>query len=274
MAGLERRGELGLGDAALPIAWGSLIVPVSSRSPAGALVLQSAPDAAAQALREAIIAGELKGGDRILEQKWSARLGIGQPTLREALRELEHQGLLRKVPQRGTYVAELSPDDYRQIHQVRIPLESLAVGLAAKAMTPELERELVGLVEMMADTEDEADIRRFHDIDVAFHRRIWAAAGNPYLHDMLETITFRLFVFSVVGRWATAPDALSERHAAVKQHRGILAGLRSGDPAEARRAYVANTVGYWNDQYGLGLREEELVPAAEAPAPSTARRRR
>ena len=58
----------------------------ASRFP-GPLNVQSAPQAAAQALREAIISGELKGGDRILEQKWSAQLGIGQPTLREALRE-------------------------------------------------------------------------------------------------------------------------------------------------------------------------------------------
>lgn len=244
-------------------------MPTPSRSPAGALVLQTAPEAAAQALREAIISGELKGGDRILEQKWSSRLGIGQPTLREALRELEHQGLLRKLPQRGTYVAELSPDDYRQIHEVRIPLEAIAVGLTAKRLTPELEQELVEIVDTMADTETDQDVRRFHDCDVMFHRIIWETAGNPYLQDLLETITFRLFVFSVVGRWPHNPDAATERHAAVQQHRGILDGLRSRDPVEARRAYVAHTVDYWNKQYGLELREEEFglsPPAARRKA--------
>src|ERR1700748_1150475 len=95
---------------------------LSHRKPTGQITLQTAPQAAAQALREAIISGELKGGDRILEQKWSLHLGIGQPTLREALRELEQQGLLRKLPQRGTYVAQLSPEDYRRILEVRIPL--------------------------------------------------------------------------------------------------------------------------------------------------------
>jgi DNA-binding GntR family transcriptional regulator len=233
-------------------------VALSSRGAAGQLVLQTAPEAAAQALREAIISGELRGGDRILEQKWSMKLGIGQPTLREALRELEHQGLLRKVPQRGTYVTELSPDDYRQIHEVRIPLEAIAVGLTAKRMTPALEREFVEIVDTMADTETDLDVRRFHDCDVMFHRRIWETAENPYLQDLLETITFRIFVFSVVGRWPDNPKAADERHAAIQQHQGILAGLCSGDPAEARRAYVTSTVDYWNRQYGLRLHADEL----------------
>ena len=179
---------------------------VASGSSVGPIALQTAPQAAAQALREAIISGELKGGDRILEQQWSAKLRIGQPTLREAMRELEHQGLLRKTPQRGTYVAELSPDDYRQILEVRIPLEAMAIGLAAERLTPEIEQDLVEVVKTMADTEHDSDVRHFHDCDVLFHRRIWEAAGNPYLQNLLETITFRLFVFSVVGRWPNKPD--------------------------------------------------------------------
>jgi DNA-binding GntR family transcriptional regulator len=224
----------------------------------GSLSLQTAPQAAAQALREAIISGELKGGDRVLEQKWSLRLGIGQPTLREALRELEHQGLLRKLPQRGTYVAELSPDDYRRILEVRIPLESVAIGRAAKRLTPESEKELTGLVMTMAGTGRDIDVKSFHDCDVLFHRKIWELAGNEYLQDFLEMITFRLFVFSVVGRWPDAPNAMSERIAAVQQHLGILEGIRTGNSQLARQAYVKNTVQYWNMQYGLDLSEDDM----------------
>src|ERR1700744_4009189 len=168
--------------------------------------MQSAPQAAAQALREAIISGELKGGDRILEQKWSVQLGIGQPTLREALRELEQQGLLRKLPQRGTYVAQLSPEDYRRILEVRIPLEAIAIARAAVRLTDEAEHELADLVIGMAGTGKEVDVRSFHDCDVLFHRKIWELADNEYLEDLLEKISFRLFVFSVVGRWPDSPN--------------------------------------------------------------------
>jgi DNA-binding FadR family transcriptional regulator len=83
----------------------------------------SAPQAAAEALRNAIIAGDIKPGERLLEHKLAARLGIGQPTLREAFKELEYQGFLRKGPQRGTYVTKLSKDDFRKILEVRLALE-------------------------------------------------------------------------------------------------------------------------------------------------------
>jgi DNA-binding GntR family transcriptional regulator len=210
-------------------------------------------------LREAIIAGELKGGDRILEQKWSERLGIGQPTLREAMRELEHQGLLRRTTQRGTFVAVLSPDDYRQILEVRIPLEAMAVGRAAKRITPELEAELASIVEAMAGIEHDSDVKRFHDCDVMFHRTIWKAADNRYLEELLETITFRLFVFSIVGRWPESPDFEPERHASIEQHQGILDGIRTGNPERARTAFIQSTVVYWNKQYGMLLDEDDLM---------------
>jgi DNA-binding GntR family transcriptional regulator len=233
---------------------------ISGRSSAGQLKLQTAPEAAAQAIRESIITGELRGGDRIIEQKWAARLGIGQPTIREALNELIHQGLLRKLPQRGTYVAQLSPEDYRLIQEVRIPLEAIAVGKAAENLTPQAEQELDTLVASMTGTSMTAvEIKNFHDCDVAFHRRIWELAGNQYLRETLEAISFRLFVFSVVGRWPENPKAFAERLAAVQQHLAILEGLRSRNRHIARQVFIKQTIQYWNAQYGLELREGELV---------------
>jgi DNA-binding GntR family transcriptional regulator len=225
----------------------------------GQLTIQSAPQAAAQAIREAIISGELRGGDRLIEQKWASRLGIGQPTLREALHELEHQGLLKRTPQRGTYVARLSPEDYRLIQEVRIPLEAIAIGKAAENFTKEVDQELTARVEAMTGTRmSKDDIRQFHENDVAFHRKIWDLAGNPFLKDTLETITFRLFVFSVVDRWLDNTHAMGERIAAAQEHLGILEGLRSRDKNIARQAFIKQTVQYWNAQYDLRLNESDM----------------
>lgn len=232
----------------------------SIRPNTGAIHLQTAPELAAQALREAIISGELKGGDRVLEQKWSLRLGVGQPTLREALLELEHQGLVYKRQQRGTYVAQMSPEAYQQILEVRIPLESIAIGRAAALLTSEQEKELVKLVDTMSASNVESDAKIFHDCDVLFHRTIWEIAGNPYLAEVLETITFRLFVFSIVGRWDGNPSSASERAAAVKQHQNMLAGIRTRDAKRARQMFVKSTVKYWNAQYKLKLKLEDLLP--------------
>src|SRR5574337_84924 len=99
----------------------------------------SAPEAAAQAIRDAVLSGSLKPGDRIIEEKLATSLGIGQPTVREALKELEFQGFVRKIPRRGTYVTKLTQDDFRKILEVRMVLELFAIGLAAAKMTPEVD---------------------------------------------------------------------------------------------------------------------------------------
>ena len=99
------------------------------------LRLLSVPEAVAQKLRDAILAGQLKPGERLVEQKLASRFGIGQPTLREALKELEFQGFVRKSPKKGTYVTLLTPEDFRKIQEVRMSLEVVAIEKAACNMT-------------------------------------------------------------------------------------------------------------------------------------------
>jgi DNA-binding GntR family transcriptional regulator len=202
----------------------------------------SAPQAAAQAIREAIVTGVLKPGERLVEQKMAASLGIGQPTIREALKELEYQGIVRKLPHRGTYVAELSRNDYRRISEVRIALESLAVENAARNLTSEAEAKLRASVEEMEAAAQTLDIATWNRADEAFHRVVWALADNSYLSEVLEAMMFRLSVFA-----GAASPTMGDWSAAVRQHWGILEGLCSRDPAEARRAFVSHTAKLWND---------------------------
>src|SRR6266852_4935809 len=77
----------------------------------------SLPEAVAEKLREAVLAGQLKPGERLLEQKLAASFGIGQPTLREALKELEYQGFVNKIPLKGTYIATFDKNDCRELRR-------------------------------------------------------------------------------------------------------------------------------------------------------------
>jgi DNA-binding GntR family transcriptional regulator len=233
--------------------------PDFSRSDISRLKLRSAPEAAAQAIRDAIIAGKLKPGDRIIEQQWASFLGIGQPTLREALKELEFQGMVSKNSHRGTYVTQLQAEDYRKLLDVRLPLEVLAIERAASHMDEASAAQLTALVDKLVASVESSDMAAFHEADVAFHRRVWDMAGNEYLRLCLETVSLRLFVFSVLER---GPKLASENRAAAEQHRGILAGLLSGDPAKAREAYLSHTTHYWNQHYGLELNPQNLIPAS------------
>jgi DNA-binding GntR family transcriptional regulator len=78
--------------------------------------------AAAQAIREAITMGALQPGQRLTEQKLAASLGIGQPTLREALKELEYEGFVRKIPQKGTYITTFDKKDCRELRELSVSM--------------------------------------------------------------------------------------------------------------------------------------------------------
>ncbi len=210
----------------------------------------SAPAAAADALRSAILDGDLKPGERLIEQTLARRLRIGQPTLREALKELEYQGFVRKGPQRGTYVTKLARADFRSILEVRMALESLAIEKAARQLTPEAEKTLAARVEGMGLAARNFDLNSFHRIDMAFHRHVWALAGNPYLTEALELVAFRLFAFVVIQR---GRDSRNEFLNATEQHRAILAGLATRDATKARQAFVSSTLRFWNDHHGVKL---------------------
>lgn len=215
------------------------------------LTVPTAAETAAHAIRDAILLGELLPGERLPEQKWAAKFGIGQPTLREALKELEQLGFVEKTKKRGTYVARLTERDYRDILEVRLPLEAIAVRKVAENITYEIEDELRALILQMANCSEISDLVGFHDADVAFHRRIWDLSENRYLRISLEAICFRLF--SVVG------CSKNRFRAAVQQHFAILDGLSSHDPAKAELAFLEATLGYWNTQYHVNLCLEDLT---------------
>jgi len=208
--------------------------------------IRSAPEAAAQIIRDAILEGRLKPGDRILEQHWAATLGIGQPTLREGLKELEYQGLVTRNPRRGTYVTQLSPTDCAHLLEVRMSLEVLAIDRAARRMNDAARRELDRLILVMQRAADLCDAAGFHEADLAFHRAIWELASNQHLSAALEMIAVRLFIFPVLVERST-PLEYQEQ---VRQHEGILQGLCSGDPEEARKSFVENALVYWKKHLG------------------------
>jgi len=223
------------------------------------LRIPSAPQVVANVIRDAIMVGRLKPGDRILEKQWATSLGVGQPTLREALTQLQFQGMIRRVAHRATYVNELHKDDLVRLLEVRIPLEALAFDRAARQITEQAKKELGELVSRMRTAAESQDMAAFHEADVAFHRKIWDLTGNEYLQMCLESVAIRLFVFSVIG---DRPNRRQETLAAVRQHEGMLAGIRSGDSAKARRSFVTNTVAYWNATYDLNLSEEAVETSA------------
>lgn len=211
----------------------------------------SLPEAVGAMLRDAILSNRLRPGQRLVEQKLATAFAIGQPTLREALRELESQGFVRKLQNRGTYVTELSAEEYRQRHDVRMSLESLAMERAAPNVTPEALRELEQSLSRLAAAARQSDPAGYHESDMDFHRLLWKLTGNDCLSQTLERITFGLFAFALLGctPGGVRPDLL----AAIEQHQSILEGLRTRNPVVARETFVRVTLQFWKEQHHVEL---------------------
>ena len=190
----------------------------------------SKKDRVVLAIREAIVSGKMQPGDAIVEGRVARQLGVGQPLVREALIDLEHQGFVQRVPYKGTSVTKLSPADVEQIQDLRIELESLVVERARARVTPADLKEIREIVESMRQAANKRDLARFNEHDLAFHRALWQRAGNRYLADALERAVVPLLTFFYLQS-----GHVSETHVkSVRDHEAIVEALVASDAAEAR----------------------------------------
>jgi DNA-binding GntR family transcriptional regulator len=149
-------------------------------------------------LREAILKGRINPGEPIVESKVAQQLGVGQPLVREALIELDHQGLVQRIPYRGTYVRKLSREDIEKIFHVRIELEALAAKWAKDNAKSVDIAALRAFLSEMKQAAEALDLDQFYKSDLAFHRKLWALSENEYLADALERVVVPLFAFFVM----------------------------------------------------------------------------
>jgi DNA-binding GntR family transcriptional regulator len=235
---------------------------------------RSLPAEAARQVREGILRGTIKPGERLVEQKLAAELGIGQPTVREALKELEHHGFVFKVPHKGTYVTRLDPQDAAMILEVRLTVEVLAIRRAMRNMTKADVRELEEILDAMELAAQTSDLASFHQNDLAFHRKIWDLSGNRYIAIALERLAFTLFAYGIMPpqNQTKARRPLAD----VETHRQILVGLRSGDSELACATFVEGISKNWKDYSNVEI-DRSLIPTISVnprPAAKSARRKR
>jgi len=209
--------------------------------------MQSRAEKVAEQLRTAILTGSLTRGERLIEQKLAAAFGVGQPTLREALKELEIQGFVRKIPQRGTYITDLSREDVAKLYEVRMALEVVAVRKAAQNMTDAALVELRASLDRMTAAANALNLAEYHRRDIEFHRVLWRLSGNEHLTAALDRVAFALFVFAIL-RNQRNPQTYAT---SVWQHGRILEGLATRDPEQACRIFEESTSHYWRTYGGV-----------------------
>lgn len=208
-------------------------------------------DQVTNVIKQMIFAGELNPGDRVVEQKIARDLGVGQNAVREALISLSHMGFVRRVPNVGTYITELSRADAEKISLVRTSLESLVIDLVAKRLQKE-NLNLSGcedLLRRMREAVARGDLATFYDCDLQLHRMLWALADNVYLSQLLEQIVVPLFAFFVM---LTNPSEKATHFLeAVKHHENVVKALSSQSPQRAHAAFC--------DLMTLSLRQQKEI---------------
>lgn len=154
----------------------------------------------AKQIRNAILSGEFEPGERLNETHLARQFNVSRIPVREALGQLEEQGLVMSKPRRGMYVISLSDDDVQMINSFRIPLEAEAIKLCQANMTPTTEKQLIAVVEKM----DQKGPRTQFDasaLDLEFHRTIWLRSGNVYLIKTLNSLVTVLFAHQALTYW-------------------------------------------------------------------------
>jgi DNA-binding GntR family transcriptional regulator len=181
-------------------------------------------------LAHEIVQGSMRPGERLTETKLCEEFNCSRSPLREAIRMLAAQGLVKIEPRRGARVVALSEKDVTDLYRLRSVLEGLAVRLAAESGTDEQFDELAALNVQMAEAVKQAEYGDYFDFNTAFHQRIAEAGGNNHVAMVQQTIAARslapLFQFgSSKQRLLTSVD----------DHEAILDALRQRDGDRAER---------------------------------------
>lgn len=165
-----------------------------------------------QYIRQAILRGELKPSDRIVETKMAQLLGVSQAPVREAIRELEFSGLVEQKPYFGTYVKQITMHDMENFYRVRGALEKLGAYQACEGMTGALLDEIEKAMLEMERVAAQRDNERYVQMDALFHDRIIAASGNGLLCKLWEQCNIKSWLF--VGTTLAGRDLtyLASRH--------------------------------------------------------------
>ena len=186
-----------------------------------------------EALRRAIVSGRLAPGQRLTERALIEMMGVSRTVIREALRQIEAEGLIEIIPNKGPVVRELSAEEAKDLYRIRAVLEGLAARLfaenASDAMVNKLDAALdaVVLAYQGEDGEETLEAKtRFYDL-------LYQGSDSQTLASMLGVVQARVWRWRAVG--LTHPDRAHDRlHQSVENLRALITAIRNknGDLAE------------------------------------------
>lgn len=175
-------------------------------------------------LREAILQGQLRPGERLMELQLASQLGVSRTPIREAIRKLENEGLAVTVPRKGAHVAGMTEKDMEDVLEIREALDELAVQTACDKITRGQLAELTNTMEKFETAIHQGDLKKIAEYDVEFHDIIYEAADNPKLATVLNNLREQIYRY----RYEYLKDE-NNYPALIHEHMEILAALKQRD---------------------------------------------
>lgn len=185
-----------------------------------------APNLIADALRDAIIRGRLKPGERLREEMVAKEHGVSRVPVREALRRLESEGFVTRTQYHGASVSQTSRRDSLELMQVRRGLEVMAARLAAESRGGDFADELLDVVERGRSAGRAQRVDQLPGLIMAFHELVAQASGNRQLSLTLERVLQRI-------AWGFQLDIVRRIDSSWHDHATIAAAILNGSPVQA-----------------------------------------
>ena len=179
-------------------------------------------------LRDRILNESYQCGDKLYELTLAKELKISRTPIREALKQLELEGLVESIPNKGVYVKGFSPRDIDDMFEIRLSLEGLAVSFAIDRMDEVHLAKIKEVFELLEFYTAKGDFDKVNDFNILFHESIYQATQSTYFEQILKDIHYYV---SVTSRHSIArPERLES---SLVEHRAILEAIIDGDKEEA-----------------------------------------
>ncbi len=178
-------------------------------------------DVVFKTLRQEILTGKLKPGERLMEIQLANKLGVSRTPIREAIRKLELDGLVIMIPRRGAEVAQITLKDLKDVMEVRCALDVLAIELACERMERDERSKLYQACENFREAVKTKDTRKLAEADVAFHDAIVLSTGNTRLIQLVSNLSEQMYRYRFEYlKDATSHEMLQQEH--MEMYQSIL----------------------------------------------------
>jgi DNA-binding GntR family transcriptional regulator len=207
------------------------------------------------AMEAAILSGEFKPREHLVEMELIDRYGVSRTVIREALKKLEAKGLVRIAPHRGARVADLSVQEIEEIYFVRAEVEKIAARLVVKNIAPE---EIEGLKKLGREVENHLrrKTEQMIEKDGEFHRAIYRPGRNQQLCDLIDQLKTRAYIVGY-NAWSM-PQRIEE---SVSEHQKIIEAIEERDASKLEKLIVKHLT-FSKNSYLAQLRGSERRASA------------